>query len=204
MKAFYYIYHVALTLLGCFLLFIVGIFYLGTDYHIFAQAGGRSEFLMGRALLDVAFAAIFLIVITVISLLIRHHTITRRLRVKTFLLESAVFVIDMLVTLHMWAVSVPDGMVGIGDDDFYFLKEISATDSTVRYQLLDEVMILVLDADFRKPAHGMKVECDSIRRFNNEQIPNGMELRDGTILPVIEVYDGYMKDVTEKRRLYLK
>ena len=165
MKAFYYIYHIALTLLGCFLLFLVGVFYLGSDYQIFAEAGGR--------------------------------TITRRLRVKTFLLESVVFAIDILVTLHMWAVSVPDGMIGIGDDDFYFLKEISATDSTVRYQLLDEMMILVLDADFRKPALGMKVERDSLRRFNNELIPNGMELRDGTILPVIKVYDGYMKDVIQ-------
>lgn len=197
MKAFYYIYHIALTLLGCFLLFLVGVFYLGSDYQIFAEAGGRSQFLSGRALLDVAFAAAFLIVMTVISLLIRHRTITRRLRVKTFLLESVVFAIDILVTLHMWAVSVPDGMIGIGDDDFYFLKEISATDSTVRYQLLDEMMILVLDADFRKPAPGMKVERDSLRRFNNELIPNGMELRDGTILPVIKVYDGYMKDVIQ-------
>ena len=60
MKAFYFIYHIVLTLLGCFLLFIVGVFFLGNYYNIFAQAGGRSEFLMGRALLDVAFAAIFL------------------------------------------------------------------------------------------------------------------------------------------------
>ena len=157
MKAFYFIYHIVLTLLGCFLLFIVGVFFLGNYYNIFAQAGGRSEFLMGRALLDVAFAAIFLIVMTVISLLIRHRTITRRLRVKTFLLESAVLVIDTLVTLSMWATSVPDGMIGIGDDDYYFLKEVSATDSTVRYQLFDDGMILVLDADFRKPNLGMKV-----------------------------------------------
>ena len=198
MKAFYFIYHIVLTLLGCFLLFIVGVFFLGNYYNIFAQAGGRSEFLMGRALLDVAFAAIFLIVMTVISLLIRHRTITRRLRVKTFLLESAVLVIDTLVTLSMWATSVPDGMIGIGDDDYYFLKEVSATDSTVRYQLFDEGMILVLDADFRKPNLGMKVGRDSLRRFNIEQVPNGMELRDGTILPVIRVYDGYMNDVTVK------
>lgn len=198
MKAFYFIYHIVLTLLGCFLLFIVGVFFLGNYYNIFAQAGGRSEFLMGRALLDVAFAAIFLIVMTVISLLIRHRTITRRLRVKTFLLESAVLVIDILVTLSMWATSVPDGMIGIGDDDYYFLKEVSATDSTVRYQLFDDGMILVLDADFRKPNLGMKVGRDSLRRFNVEQVPNGMELRDGTILPVIRVYDGYMNDVTVK------
>lgn len=198
MKAFYFIYHIVLTLLGCFLLFIVGVFFLGNYYNIFAQAGGRSEFLMGRALLDVAFAAIFLIVMTVISLLIRHRTITRRLRVKTFLLESAVLVIDTLVTLSMWATSVPDGMIGIGDDDYYFLKEVSATDSTVRYQLFDDGMILVLDADFRKPNLGMKVGRDSLRRFNIEQVPNGMELRDGTILPVIRVYDGYMNDVTVK------
>lgn len=198
MKAFYFIYHIVLTLLGCFLLFIVGVFFLGNYYNIFAQAGGRSEFLMGRALLDVAFAAIFLIVMTVISLLIRHRTITRRLRVKTFLLESAVLVIDTLVTLSMWATSVPDGMIGIGDDDYYFLKEVSATDSTVRYQLFDEGMILVLDADFRKPNLGMKVGRDSLRRFNIEQVPNGMELRDGTILPVIRVYDGYINDVTVK------
>ncbi len=198
MKAFYFIYHIVLTLLGCFLLFIVGVFFLGNYYNIFAQAGGRSEFLMGRALLDVAFAAIFLIVMTVISLLIRHRTITRRLRVKTFLLESAVLVIDILVTLSMWATSVPDGMIGIGDDDYYFLKEVSATDSTVRYQLFDDGMILVLDADFRKPNLGMKVGRDSLRRFNIEQVPNGMELRDGTILPVIRVYDGYMNDVTVK------
>lgn len=198
MKAFYFIYHIVLTLLGCFLLFIVGVFFLGNYYNIFAQAGGRFEFLMGRALLDVAFAAIFLIVMTVISLLIRHRTITRRLRVKTFLLESAVLVIDILVTLSMWATSVPDGMIGIGDDDYYFLKEVSATDSTVRYQLFDEGMILVLDADFRKPNLGMKVGRDSLRRFNIEQVPNGMELRDGTILPVIRVYDGYINDVTVK------
>lgn len=198
MKAFYFIYHIVLTLLGCFLLFIVGVFFLGNYYNIFAQAGGRSEFLMGRALLDVAFAAIFLIVMTVISLLIRHRTITRRLRVKTFLLESAVLVIDTLVTLSMWATSVPDGMIGIGDDDYYFLKEVSATDSTVRYQLFDDGMILVLDADFRKPNLGMKVGRDSLRRFNIEQVPNGMELRDGTILPVIRVYDGYMNGVTVK------
>ena len=198
MKAFYFIYHIVLTLLGCFLLFIVGVFFLGNYYNIFAQAGGRSEFLMGRALLDVAFAAVFLIVMTVISLLIRHRTITRRLRVKTFLLESAVFVIDILVTLSMWATSVPDGMIGIGDDDYYFLKEVSATDSTVRYQLFDDGMILVLDADFRKPDLGMKVGRDSLRRFNIEQVPNGMELRDGTILPVIRVYDGYINDVTVK------
>ncbi len=198
MKAFYFIYHIVLTLLGCFLLFIFGVFFLGNYYNIFAQAGGRSEFLMGRALLDVAFAAIFLIVMTVISLLIRHRTITRRLRVKTFLLESAVLVIDTLVTLSMWATSVPDGMIGIGDDDYYFLKEVSATDSTVRYQLFDDGMILVLDADFRKPNLGMKVGRDSLRRFNIEQVPNGMELRDGTILPVIRVYDGYMNDVTVK------
>lgn len=198
MKAFYFIYHIVLTLLGCFLLFIFGVFFLGNYYNIFAQAGGRSEFLMGRALLDVAFAAIFLIVMTVISLLIRHRTITRRLRVKTFLLESAVLVIDILVTLSMWATSVPDGMIGIGDDDYYFLKEVSATDSTVRYQLFDDGMILVLDADFRKPNLGMKVGRDSLRRFNIEQVPNGMELRDGTILPVIRVYDGYMNDVTVK------
>lgn len=198
MKAFYFIYHIVLTLLGCFLLFIFGVFFLGNYYNIFAQAGGRSEFLMGRALLDVAFAAIFLIVMTVISLLIRHRTITRRLRVKTFLLESAVLVIDILVTLSMWATSVPDGMIGIGDDDYYFLKEVSATDSTVRYQLFDDGMILVLDADFRKPDLGMKVGRDSLRRFNIEQVPNGMELRDGTILPVIRVYDGYMNDVTVK------
>lgn len=198
MKAFYFIYHIVLTLLGCFLLFIVGVFFLGNYYNIFAQAGGRSEFLMGRALLDVAFAAIFLIVMTAISLLIRHRTITRRLRVKTFLLESAVLVIDTLVTLSMWATSVPDGMIGIGDDDYYFLKEVSATDSTVRYQLFDDGMILVLDADFRKPNLGMKVGRDSLRRFNIEQVPNGMELRDGTILPVIRVYDGYMNDVTVK------
>ncbi len=198
MKAFYFIYHIVLTLLGCFLLFIVGVFFLGNYYNIFAQAGGRSEFLMGRALLDVAFAAIFLIVMTVISLLIRHRTITRRLRVKTFLLESAVLVIDILVTLSMWATSVPDGMIGIGDDDYYFLKEVSATDSTVRYQLFDDGMILVLDADFRKPNLGMKVGRDSLRRFNIEQVPNGMELRDGTILPVIRVYDGYINDVTVK------
>lgn len=198
MKAFYFIYHIVLTLLGCFLLFIVGVFFLGNYYNIFAQAGGRSEFLMWRALLDVAFAAIFLIVMTVISLLIRHRTITRRLRVKTFLLESAVLVIDILVTLSMWATSVPDRMIGIGDDDYYFLKEVSATDSTVRYQLFDDGMILVLDADFRKPNLGMKVERDSLRRFNIEQVPNGMELRDGTILPVIRVYDGYMNDVTVK------
>ncbi|MBQ9555447.1 MAG: hypothetical protein IJV05_04405 [Muribaculaceae bacterium] len=198
MKAFYYIYHIVLTLLGCFLLFIVGVFFLGNYYNIFAQAGGRSEFLMGRALLDVAFAAVYLIVMTGVSLLIRHRTITRRLRVKTFLLESAVLVIDILVTLSMWATSVPDGMIGIGDDDYYFLKEISDTDSTVRYQLFDDGMILVLDADFRKPALGVTVAGDSLRRFNIEQIPNGMELRDGTILPVVTVYDGYMKDVTEK------
>lgn len=198
MKAFYFIYHIVLTLLGCFLLFIFGVFFLGNYYNIFAQAGGRSEFLMGRALLDVAFAAIFLIVMTVISLLIRHRTITRRLRVKTFLLESAVLVIDILVTLSMWATSVPDGMIGIGDDDYYFLKEVSATDSTVRYQLFDDGMILVLDADFRKPNLGMKVGRDSLRRFNIEQVPNGMELRDGTILPVIRVYDGYINDVTVK------
>ena len=198
MKAFYFIYHIVLTLLGCFLLFIFGVFFLGNYYNIFAQAGGRSEFLMGRALLDVAFAAIFLIVMTVISLLIRHRTITRRLRVTTFLLESAVLVIDILVTLSMWATSVPDGMIGIGDDDYYFLKEVSATDSTVRYQLFDDGMILVLDADFRKPNLGMKVGRDSLRRFNIEQVPNGMELRDGTILPVIRVYDGYINDVTVK------
>ena len=200
MKTFYYIYHIVFTLLGCFLLFIVGVFYLGSHYNIFADAGGRSEFLQGRALLDVAFAAVFLIVMTVISLLIRHRTITRRLRVKTFLLESAVFVIDILVTLSMWATSVPDGMIGIGGhDDHYYLKEISDTDSTVRYQLLDDVMILALDADFRKPARSVKVECDSLSRFNIEQVPNGLELRDGTILPVVKVYDGYMKnDVAEK------
>ena len=200
MKTFYYIYHIVFTLLGCFLLFIVGVFYLGSNYNIFADAGGRSEFLQGRALLDVAFAAAFLIVMTVISLLIRHRTITRRLRVKTFLLESAVFVIDILVTLSMWVTSVPDGMIGIGGhDDHYYLKEISDTDSTVRYQLLDDVMILALDADFRKPARSVKVECDSLSRFNIEQVPNGLELRDGTILPVVKVYDGYMKnDVTEK------
>lgn len=193
MKAFYYIYHIVLTLLGCFLLFIVGVFFLGDYYNIFAQAGGRSEFLMGRALIDVAFAAVYLIVMTGISLLIRHRTITRRLRVKTFLLESAVLAIDILVTLSMWATSVPDGMIGIGDDDYYFLKEISDTDSTVRYQLFDDGMVLVLDADFRKPARGVTVAGDSLRRFNIEQIPNGMELRDGTILPVVTVYDGYMK-----------
>ena len=198
MKAFYFIYHIVLTLLGCFLLFIVGVFFLGNYYNIFAQAGGRSEFLMGRALLDVAFAAIFLIVMTVISLLIRHRTLTRLLRVKSFLRESAVLVIDTLVTLSMWATSVPDGMIGIGDDDYYFLKEVSATDSTVRYQLFDDGMILVLDADFRKPNLGMKVGRDSLRRFKIEQVPNGMELRDGTILPVIRVYDGYMNDVTVK------
>lgn len=199
MKTFYYIYHIVFTLLGCFLLFIVGVFYLGSNYNIFDDAGGRSEFLQGRALLDVAFAAAFLIVMTVISLLIRHRTITRRLRVKTFLLESAVFVIDILVTLSMWATSVPDGMIEIGGhDDHYYLKEISDTDSTVRYQLLDDVMILALDADFRKPARSVKVECDSLSRFNIEQVPNGLELRDGTILPVVKVYDGYMKDVTEK------
>ena len=200
MKTFYYIYHIVLTLLGCFLLFIVGVFYLGSHYNIFADAGGRSEFLQGRALLDVAFAAAFLIVMTVISLLIRHRTITRRLRVKTFLLESAVFVIDILVTLSMWATFVPDGMIGIGGhDDHYYLKNISDTDSTVRYQLLDDVMILALDADFRKPARSVKVECDSLSRFNIEQVPNGLELRDGTILPVVKVYDGYMKnDVAEK------
>ena len=44
----------------------------------------------------------------------------------------------------------------------------------------------------------MKVGRDSLRRFNIEQVPNGMELRDGTILPVIRVYDGYMNDVTVK------
>lgn len=200
MKTFYYIYHIVFTLLGCFLLFIVGVFYLGSNYNVFADAGGRSEFLQGRALLDVAFAAAFLIVMTVVSLLIRHRTITRRLRVKTFLLESAVFVIDILVTLSMWATSVPDGMIGIGGhDDHYYLKEISDTDSTVRYQLFDDVMILALDADFRKPARSVKVECDSFSRFNIEQVPNGLELRDGTILPVVKVYDGYMKnDVTEK------
>ena len=200
MKTFYYIYHIVFTLLGCFLLFIVGVFYLGSNYNIFADAGGRSEFLQGRALLDVVFAAAFLIVMTVISLLIRHRTITRRLRVKTFLLESAVFVIDILVTLSMWATSVPDGMIGIGGhDDHYYLKEISDTDSTIRYQLLDDVMILALDADFRKPARSVKVECDSLSRFNIEQVPNGLELRDGTILPVVKVYDGYMKnDVAEK------
>lgn len=199
MKTFYYIYHIVFTLLGCFLLFIVGVFYLGSNYNIFADAGGRSEFLQGRALLDVAFAAAFLIVMTVISLLIRHRMITRRLRVKTFLLESAVFVIDILVTLSMWATSVPDGMIGIGGhDDHYYLKEISDTDSTVRYQLFDDVMILALDADFRKPVRSVKVECDSFSRFNIEQVPNGLELRDGTILPVVKVYDGYMKDVTEK------
>ena len=87
------------------------------------------------------------------------------------------------------------------DDDYYFLKEVSATDSTVRYQLFDDGMILVLDADFRKPNLGMKVGRDSLRRFNIEQVPNGMELRDGTILPVIRVYDGYMNDVTVKWRL---
>ena len=83
-------------------------------------------------------------------------------------------------------------------NDWDFLKEVSATDSTVRYQLFDDGMILVLDADFRKPDLGMKVERDSLRRFNIEQVPNGMELRDGTILPVIRVYDGYMNDVTVK------
>ena len=43
MKAFYFIYHIVLTLLGCFLLFIVGVFFLGNYYNIFAQAGGRSN-----------------------------------------------------------------------------------------------------------------------------------------------------------------
>lgn len=107
MKTFYYTYHVILTLLGCFLLFFVCIFYIGNPEHIF-QNGGRREFLIGRTMIDLGFVAIYLALVTAVSLLIRHSTIHSRLRVKTFLVELTVFLTEIAITLYGWFVTVND------------------------------------------------------------------------------------------------
>lgn len=107
MKTFYYTYHVVLTLLGCFLLFFVCIFYIGVPEHIF-QHGGRRKFLIGRTAIDLGFVVIYLALVTAISLLIQHSTIHSGLRVKTFLVELAVFLTEIAISLYDWFVTVND------------------------------------------------------------------------------------------------
>ena len=107
MKTFYYTYHVVLTLLGCFLLFFVCIFYIGNPEQFF-QNQGRREFLIGRAVIDLGFVAIYLALVTAVSLLIRHSTIHSRLRIKTLLVELAVFLTEVAISLYNWFVTVND------------------------------------------------------------------------------------------------
>lgn len=59
-------------------------------------------------MIDLGFVAIYLALVTAVSLLIRHSTIHSRLRVKTFLVELTVFLTEIAITLYGWFVTVND------------------------------------------------------------------------------------------------
>ena len=93
----------------------------------------------------------------------------------------------------MFAITPPEGSIEIGGpDDTFFLQEISATDSTIHFKVLDEKSAVALEADFRIITSRQEM-YRNISSLNIHQAPYGLRLRGDSIMPIIKVYDGYMK-----------
>ena len=90
-------------------------------------------------------------------------------------------------------ITPPEGSIEIGGpDDTFFLQEISATDSTIHFKVLDEKSAVALEADFRIITSRQEM-YRNISSLNIHQAPYGLRLRGDSIMPIIKVYDGYMK-----------
>lgn len=90
-------------------------------------------------------------------------------------------------------ITPPEGSIEIGGpDDTFFIQEISTTDSTIRFKVLDEKSAVALEADFRIITSRQEM-YRNISSLNIHQAPYGLRLRGDSIMPIIKVYDGYMK-----------
>lgn len=90
-------------------------------------------------------------------------------------------------------ITPPEGSIEIGGpDDTFFLQEISATDSTIHFKVIDDNLALALEADFKIITSRQKMyEC--LSSLNVYQKPYGLKLRGDSIMPIVKIYDGYMK-----------
>ena len=116
--------------------------------------------------------------------------------IKIFILPVILMILFATLLFASGIVKIitpPEGSIEIGgSDDTFFIQEISATDSTIRFKVLDEKSAVALEADFRIITSRQEM-YRNISSLNIHQAPYGLRLRGDSIMPIIKVYDGYMK-----------
>ena len=116
--------------------------------------------------------------------------------IKIFILPVILMILFATLLFASGIVKIitpPEGSIEIGGpDDTFFIQEISATDSTIRFKVLDEKSAVALEADFRIITSRQEM-YRNISSLNIHQAPYGLRLRGDSIMPIIKVYDGYMK-----------
>lgn len=121
--------------------------------------------------------------------------------IKIFILPVILMILFATLLFASGIVKIitpPEGSIEIGGpDDTFFIQEISTTDSTIRFKVLDEKSAVALEADFRIITSRQEM-YRNISSLNIHQAPYGLRLRGDSIMPIIKVYDGYMKDVIDK------
>lgn len=96
-------------------------------------------------------------------------------------------------------ITPPEGSIEIGGpDDTFFLQEISATDSTIHFKVIDDNLALALETDFKIITSSRQEMYESLSSLNVYQKPYGLKLRGDSVMPILKIYDGYMKDVIDK------
>jgi hypothetical protein len=116
--------------------------------------------------------------------------------IKIFILPVILMILFATLLFASGIVKIitpPEGSIEIGGpDDTFFIQEISTTDSTIRFKVLDEKSAVALEADFRIITSRQEM-YRNISSLNIHQAPYGLRLRGDSIMPIIKVYDGYMK-----------
>jgi len=116
--------------------------------------------------------------------------------IKIFILSVILMILFATLLFASGIVKIitpPEGSIEIGGpDDTFFIQEISTTDSTIRFKVLDEKSAVALEADFRIITSRQEM-YRNISSLNIHQAPYGLRLRGDSIMPIIKVYDGYMK-----------
>lgn len=116
--------------------------------------------------------------------------------IKIFILSVILMILFATLLFASGIVKIitpPEESIEIGGpDDTFFIQEISTTDSTIRFKVLDEKSAVALEADFRIITSRQEM-YRNISSLNIHQAPYGLRLRGDSIMPIIKVYDGYMK-----------
>ena len=114
------------------------------------------------------------------------------------LLLVGIAIVAMLFATGVFKVVSPlEGTFEIGGpDDTFYLQEVSSSDSTIRFRILDENSALALDASFKMVTFSRQGMYDSLSSFI--RVPYGLKLRDNTVMPVVKIYGGYMKGIEDE------